>query len=184
MDTLNNCTLLCRDVYTVPRHLARLLPHSLIQLINFQHTRKKKKILHFASPHLTMQMRLMGGKGGGIRLLNFRCPQGCRWRRVVIQRQSVTCKRLESSGTRHITDRYYLWPFFFVEVQLQFFVTSRATCRQGVGVTPVGKQSARYPLNRKLGGPRACVDAAAKGKSFAAAGNQQSSRCNVVTNRL
>jgi hypothetical protein len=44
VDAQNNCTLLCMDVYSVPRHLVRLLPHSLIPLIvNFQHTRKKKK---------------------------------------------------------------------------------------------------------------------------------------------
>jgi len=43
VNTQNNCTLLCRDVYSVPSHLARLLPHSLTPLtVNLQHTRKKK----------------------------------------------------------------------------------------------------------------------------------------------
>ena len=101
-----------------------------------------------------MQMRLMKmQRKKSISLRNFRCPQGCRLRRVVMQRQSVTCERLQSSGTGHILLTVIIAGLFFCGgtapvLNLPCYMQARGWRHAR------GKTVPRYPLSRKLGGPQ------------------------------
>jgi hypothetical protein len=56
------------------------------------------------------------------------------------------------------------------EVQLHSFLTLATKWRRVVNSTPQPREESLYPLNKKLGGPTACLDISEKKKSHVSTG--------------